>query len=158
MVLYINFRAPSVTIQIACDGGQFESRSKEIPRASLLEDKEKTNIGRIPFSTTYNEMSSPVRKIINSHWSVLHTKSDLAETFKDRPVIAFRRNKNLRNILGQVHLLRGRKLVKNQRKPRHPGSKACLMTSLNQCCRHLRSTKMFKSDNIGGNARDQTRP
>ena len=126
-----------------------KTRSKEIPRATLLIDKEKTNIGRIPFSTTFNEMNPPVRKIINSHWSVLQTQNDLAETFKDRPVVAFRRNKNLRDILGQVHLSRGRKLVKNQRKPRHPGSKACLTTSRNQCCRHLQSTKTFKSDNTG---------
>ena len=126
-----------------------KTRSKSIPRETLLVDKVKTNTGRIPFSTTFNEKSPPVRKIINAHWDVLHTKGDLADTFKERPVIAFRRNKNLRDILGQVHLSRDKKITKNTRRPKHPGSKACLNTTRNQCCRHIQSTKTFTSDVTG---------
>ena len=124
-------------------------KAENIPRATLLEDKVKTPTNRIPFSTTYNTRQPPIRRIINDHWSVLHTKGELAEAFKDKPVVAYRRNKNLRDILGNVHLSRGRKITKSTRKPRFPGSKACLSSRRNQCCRHLQSTKTFTSAQTG---------
>ena len=118
-------------------------------RPSLLVDKEKMRTNRTPFTTTYNEQHPPIRKIINSHWDILRTHGDLSETFTEKPVVAFKRNRNLRDILGQVHLSRGKKIIKERRKPRFPGSKACLTSRRNQCCRHLQSTKTFKSDVTG---------
>ena len=128
---------------------QQKNKTNGIMRSSLLIDKEKTRTSRTPFTTTYNELHPPIRKIINSHWDILRTHNELAETFNEKPVVAFRRNKNLRDILGQVHLSRDKKIVKDRRAPRYPGSKACLTSKKNQCCRHLQSTKTFKSDVTG---------
>ena len=128
---------------------QQKNKTNGVMRSSLLIDKEKTRTIRTPFTTTYNELHPPIRKIINSHWDILRTHDELAETFNEKPVVAFRRNKNLRDILGQVHLSRNKKIVKDRRAPRYPGSKACLTSKKNKCCRHLQSTKTFKSDVTG---------
>ena len=123
-------------------------RTTSIERNNLLIDKEKKSNSRTPFTTTYNRHHPPIQKIINDHWDLLHTHGKTAEAFQERPVVAFKRNKNLREILGQVHISRDKKIIK--RKPqRHTGSRACLSSTKNLCCRHLNTTKTFTSDNTG---------
>ena len=128
---------------------QQKKKTEGVTRPNLLIDKVKTRSNRTPFTATYNERHPPIKKIINSHWDILRTHGDLAETFTEKPVVAFKRNRNLRDIVGNMHLSRGRKIIKEKRKPRFPGSKACLTHGNNQCCRHLQSTKTFRSDVTG---------
>ena len=39
-------------------------------------------------------------KIINKHWNVLQINPKLQETFQNNPSVAFKRNKNLQEIIG----------------------------------------------------------
>ena len=126
-----------------------QKRTNLVNRSDLLNDKKKTGSARTPFSTTYNRNHPPIRKIINTHWHLLNTNKKNADAFAEKPVVAFRRNRNLREILGQVHVSRGRKLIKKPRSKRHTGSTACLSTTKNLCCKHLVSTKTFSSDTTG---------
>ena len=38
-------------------------------------------------------------KIINKYWNVLQTNPELQETFQNNPFVAFKRNKNLQEIM-----------------------------------------------------------
>ena len=128
-----------------------KSKATGVPRDTLLVDKPKEQTSRTPFTTTYNKAHPPIQEIINRHWHILKTHEEIAPTFEEKPVVAFRRNKNLRDLIGNVHLSRGKKIVKTRR-PRNKvnyGCKACLTTTRNQCCRHIVSTKKFKSDVTG---------
>ena len=64
-------------------------------------------------------------------------------------MVAFKRNKNLREILGQTNISRGKKLIKKPRANRHTGSQACLSSVKNLCCKQIRSTKTFTSSSTG---------
>ena len=41
-----------------------------------------------------------MRKIINKHWNVLQINPKLLETFQNNPLVAFKRNKDLQEIIG----------------------------------------------------------
>ena len=125
-----------------------KQKAHDVDRKDLLEDKPKRHNSRIPFTTTYNRHHPPIQKIINEHWELLRTQGKIAEAFQERPVVAYKRNRNLRNILGQVHLSRGKKILP-RKQPRITGSSACLRSNKNKCCRHLISTKTFRSEQTG---------
>ena len=124
------------------------NRAAEIDRASLLRDKPKNTNRRTPFSTTYNQHLPHIREIINKHWPILQTHQNLAQTFTEKPVLAYRRNKNLRELIGQHHLSRGKKILPRKR-TRLPGCRACLTSTKNECCKHILSTKTFSSQVTG---------
>ena len=68
-------------------------------RSSCLEKHEKKTTTRIPFVLTYHSNLPPVGKIINDHWNILQTKPKLRRTYKERPLVAYRRPKSLRDLL-----------------------------------------------------------
>ena len=119
-------------------------RANELNRADLLKAGKIRNERKIPFTTTYNTELPRITHVINKHWHLLKTNPEIATAFEDKPVLAFRRNKNLRDILGQTHLSRNRKIT--AMKPRKEGScYACLSGAGSQCCSHVISTKTFTS-------------
>ena len=81
-----------------------KERTREIERATLLLDKPKANAKRTPFSTTYNHRHPPIRNTLDKNRHILQTNKDLAEIFQEKPVLAYRRNKNLRDLIGQTYL------------------------------------------------------
>ena len=123
-------------------------KTSNVPREALLEDRPKSMNPRTPFTTTYNKNLPPVQRIINKHWHILHTHNDISPAFQNRPVLAYKRNKNLRNLIGQMHLSRGRKILSN-RKPKLTGCSPCLSSKKNKCCRQITSSKTFTSDQTG---------
>ena len=125
-------------------------RTKDVAREDLLTDKAKKPSNRTPFTTTYNKQLPQVQKIINRHWHLLLTHKDIAPSFTERPVVAYRRNRNLRELIGQMHLSRDKKILKTRKKSTtNNGCKACLTTTWNQCCRHIVSAKTFRSNVTG---------
>ena len=121
-----------------------KERTIDIDRTDLLQDKEKRESKRIPFTTTFNKELPEIKSIVNKHWHLLQTNRDIAPSFEERPVLAFRRNKNLRDILGQTHLSRGKKTIPEKLR-KNGGCQACLSHARNQCCNHIISTKTFRS-------------
>ena len=127
---------------------QQKRKTDDVERGTLLEDKQKRLNSRTPFTTTYNRHHPPIQKIVNKHWELLLTQEKIAGAFQERPVVAYKRNRNLREILGQVHLSRGKKILP-RKQPTLTGSRACLRSNKNLCCRHLVSTKTFRSEQTG---------
>ena len=108
----------------------------------LLQEKDKTPGKHIPFTTIFNRKSPNINLVINKHWHLLRTNPEIASAFREKPVIAFRRNKNLRDILGQTHLSKKKKII--PKKHSIDGSSyACLSRANNQCCKQVVSTNRF---------------
>ena len=47
----------------------------------------------------YGPLSTAIREILNTHWPEINDDEFLQTIFKDRPIVANKRNKNLANIL-----------------------------------------------------------
>ena len=62
-------------------------------------------------------------------------------------MLTFRRNKNLKELIGQHHISDNKKESNHTRKA--GGSRPCLSQIGNVCCKHIISTKTFQSDNTG---------
>ena len=76
-------------------------RLSEIERDALLTPKSKEkDQKRIPFITTYKKTLLNVKQIINKHWHLLQINSNLRTAFEQEPLIAYRRNKNLGDLIG----------------------------------------------------------
>ena len=84
---------------------------------------------------------------MNKHWH-LHSNTKIASFFKEKPRLTFRRNKNLKDLIGQTHLAHDKKITTANTK-KTGASNACLSRANNQCCKHVISTKTFKSHKTG---------
>ena len=124
-------------------------RAKTIDRKLLLNgvDKGKTD-NRIPFITTFNKNLPNINTTINTHWHLLQTNTAISKSFKAKPMVAFRRNKNLRDLIGQTHISNGKKILGKSKK-KTGSCYACLNHGNNLCCKHIISTKTFKSQRTG---------
>lgn len=76
-----------------------------IPRSNLLSTKNKVKSNkRIIFSTEYHRQSVTLRSIINKHWHILKSDTQLKSTFQEHPLIVYKRGKNLRDQLVHSYL------------------------------------------------------
>ena len=111
-------------------------------RNDLLENKKKKTSGRIPLVVTYNRTLPRLGPIINKHWHILQLDPKMAEKFNERPVLAYRRCKNLRDLIGS-NKISNNKVVKPTRNPGE--CKPCLSRSDCQCCKQINNTNTFSS-------------
>ena len=78
------------------------------------------------------------------HWHLLHINPNLAEIFQNPPILAFRRNKNLRDIIGN-------KLIENGKVKRKFINKIqgkctpCLANNRTLCCKQIVQTKSLEA-------------
>ena len=115
-------------------------RVHSITQSSCLEKREKKTTTRIPFVLTYHSNLPPVGKIINDHWNILQTKPKLRRTYKERPLVAYRRPKSLRDLLVKAEF------QWEKRQDVTLGSRPCGKCSW---CRSMQNTKEFKSISKG---------
>ena len=111
-------------------------------RKSLLQTKEKKRSQRIPLVVTYNRTLPPLGQIINKHWHILQSDPKMEEKFSERPVLAYCRYKNLKDMIAS-NTISNNKVVKpsiNSGK-----CKPCLSRSDCQCCKQLIETRTFSS-------------
>ena len=118
-------------------------KAETVTRKDLLDLKPKEPGKRIPFTATFNKNLPNIRATLNKHWHLLQTNPKIAPTFTEKPIVAFERNKNLKDLIGQTHLSRNKKIIA---KPKKMGEcSACLTRANNQCCKQMISTKTFQS-------------
>ena len=67
---------------------------------TLKTNTKKEATERIPFVTTYNRTQPPIGKLLHKHWNILKINSKVAKSLNEPPMMAYKRNKNLRDILG----------------------------------------------------------
>ena len=114
------------------------------PRELLLTNNAtKTTNRRIPFITTFHKALPNIKSAIDKHWNILKINSDLQDTFKDKPFIAYRRNRNLKDLIGQT-TIKNNKVVR-QKKKSQGKCRPCLTKTNNLCCRQINSTSSFTS-------------
>jgi len=78
---------------------------KQIERASskqrfdLLKQTAKTK-NPLTFVTTYNRTLPHLKKILTNDWNILQINDTLSQKFDTEPLVSYRQNKNLKDILG----------------------------------------------------------
>ena len=123
------------------------ARIEDINRNDLLKYKTKKNDDKLKFTTTYNRNLPEIREIIDKNWNTLSTNHNQAAIFKTKPILTFKRNRNLKDMLGGSKLKNNRKIVKRPVKTGYCGP--CLSQLGNICCKHIVSTRKFKSSRTG---------
>jgi hypothetical protein len=116
-------------------------RAANCDRASLLTYKDKPPMSRIPLIVTYNEKLPDLKKIINDTWSHMEINPEVKAKFPEKPMIAYKRNSNLRDILGQTRVSRGR--VARSKTVSKGRCTPCNGRVDAKCCKHVVSTNFF---------------
>ena len=81
--------------------------TNKIPRCDTLFYKSKTrNTDRPVFITTYNPSLPSLNNVIKKYYPFLTTTERCQEAFKDTPLLAYRRPKNLRDFLVKAKLIK----------------------------------------------------
>ena len=110
-------------------------------RNDLLSYKEKTSSGRIPLIVTYNKDLPNLKQIIDNTWNHLEINPTTSTKFQEKPIVCYKRNQNLRDIIGQTRLSRNR-VIRNTTKKRGRCS-PCMGKTDCLCCKHIISTEFF---------------
>ena len=124
-------------------------RLSEIERDALLTSKSKEkDQKRIPFITTYNKTLPNLKHILNKHWHSLQINSNLRTVFEQEPLIAYRRNKNLGNLIGSKKILDD-KVVRKYNSKKQVHCRTCLTRRDNNCCQQVLKINTFTSSRTG---------
>ena len=114
-------------------------------REQLLKETKKETATNIPLLVKYNRTLPKIKEIVMKHWHLLHINPNLAEIFQSLPKLAFRRNKNLRDIIGT-------KLIGNDKVKRKFINKIqgkctpCIANNRTLCCKQVVHTTTFRSN------------
>ena len=99
---------------------------------------------------TYNWFLTNTTKTIRKNWNILQVIENLKEIFKNEPIIAFKRNKNIQEVIGNRKWKSQKKKVNAQ----HAGQKLEMyVASKWKLQQHSRANKQTK---LGGNFTVQT--
>ena len=110
-----------------------------LDRQSLLQYREKPTGSRVPMVTTYHPVLKDLTNILKKHIPILHSNKRMSEVFKDPPMMAFRRPRNLKDMVVRTKLTNP--LPNGVFKICTDGR--CLM------CKHSASTDSFESHVTG---------
>ena len=113
MFIYDHSRAKNIVIFyffVACGYKRDRALSEMRKVMSLTQDeslrvRERHTTSRIPFVTIYNPRTSYIAEVANRNWHFLQSKERLAHIFRERPVIAYKRSKSLRDVLVKNKLM-----------------------------------------------------
>ena len=108
-----------------------------------LSDKKKSD--RIPFITTYNRTLPPISHILRKHWDILKIDPELQNLYGEPPLMAYRRNKNLKDLIGGNVIANDLAFKKNT-KPKLGKCSPCNTKAGNLCCKQLLETTQFHSN------------
>ena len=82
---------------------QIQRASDVPPRTDALKNKPRIETETIPFVITYNPALPNIARIIHQHSNVLYSSDRCRNVFKNRPLVAHRRCKNISDILAGTH-------------------------------------------------------
>lgn len=120
----------------------------QINRKELLQTNnkhsEKTNM--IPLVLTYNRTLPNISNVVKKNWNILQINPHFHHVFGVTPTLAFKRNKNIQELIGG-NLIRNGKLVRRNKNQNEKGkSMACNTTRTSLCCTQVVNTNTFKSN------------
>ena len=88
---------------------------KSIDREELLKKKKTKKSSTMHFSVTHNTNLPTIKKSPEKKWNILSLNKEISDAFNEKPIMEYKRNKNLRELIGQVHLSND-KLIKSGRR------------------------------------------
>ena len=91
-----------------------------------------------------NRTLPDLKTIIDKNWHILQTEPKLNEIFAETPILAFKRNKNLRDTIGGNKLF-DNKIFLNVKKFNKGKCQPCFTRSINLCCKQLKICSNFQS-------------
>ena len=82
----------------------------KLVRDALLQEKyqEKQDLKRIPLILTYSRFLLNLTVVVCKSWNTAQTNKNLRELFQQHPITAFKRNKNLKEIIGSTRIENGK--------------------------------------------------
>ena len=121
-------------------------RAKAVDRSTTLQLKQKKSNNRATMVTTFNRTLPNLNEVLNRNWNLLNLDPELAPIFKEQPLIAFKRNRNLFDMLGSRNIVNSK--VKRSTKPILEVKRCspCTEDHKNACCRQLCNTTTFKNN------------
>lgn len=122
------------------------NKAKLQDRNTLLKYKEKSPMNRIPCVVTYNRRLPNIKDAIHKHWDLLKLNEKLEPAFQEKPFMAFKRSKNLRDLIGQKTIVNGRLQRRKNVRDQKGWCSPCNSHGNNLCCRHVRNTNQFVSN------------
>ena len=93
--------------------------------------------------TTFNKALPSLKNIIDKNWNILQINSGISETFKSKPLVAYRRNPNLQQLIGG-HRVENGKVVKRITKTVGLCT-PCRSKRGNKCCKQMKTTSTFRN-------------
>ena len=69
-----------------------------------IRSKAKENSKRIPLVVNFHPVLSGIGKVVNSLWPILHASDDMKRVFGEKPIVSFRRPRNLKDELVRAKL------------------------------------------------------
>ena len=108
------------------------------------EKRKKDGDKRIPLVLTYNPLNPNLMKIVKKHWQILHLSPDCKKLFPEIPILAYRRNRNLRDTLVRASLLKPIQTEKDRKLRRNK----CVTPNCTWC-RELKSTNSITCTTTG---------
>ena len=90
---------------------------------------------------TYNKRLPKLKPILEDSWKILAINDTERQKFTEKPLICYRRNKNLRDMIGQTRISRN-KVVKGK-KTSTGRCLPCRSRPDAKCCYHVISTNFF---------------
>ena len=132
-------------------------RVKSVTREEALKRVERSQTEREPIIVTYHPSLPSVSQIVHKHWSVLtNTSPDLKRCFPKPSLVAYRRSKNLRDMLVRSKVTQTRKKAKRETGFRRC-IKVCSMCIQSKPCKSHECKTNGKVWNITGPIDCQTR-
>ena len=119
-----------------------DSKSRD---ALLRPEANNITTNRTPFVTTYNRTLPPIARILHKNWNILGINSKIAKAFSNPPIIAYKRKKNLRDILGSNKIVNN-EVAKSTGRNDIGFCKPCNTKQGNLCCKQVLCTSTFKSN------------
>ena len=124
-------------------------RAAEVPRETTLQTKHKQRSNRVPLVTTYDPRLPNLNHIVRDHLQTLHISNRLKEAIPEAPITAYRRPKNLGDLLVRAVL---KPIEENTT---HPGNYPC---NSRRCktCPNINPQDTFQSTTNGRSFRVRT--
>ena len=90
-------------------------RVKFTDRKEALRNKTKQTKEILPFVTTYNPATPNLKKILMKHWHIIQQQPKLKQIFNQPPIVSYRKEKSLKDILAREKIPSTSQKSQNQR-------------------------------------------
>ena len=115
-------------------------------RKELLKERDNTTSKetKIPLVLTHSWSLPSISKVFCNHWNILYINKAFKEFFQNEPVTAFRRNKNLKELIGS-NKIEYDKLGKHNNILKKGKYSPCSVNNRTLCCKQVISSSTIKS-------------